>query len=182
MKRVADYSAFAKTITVVILSLALIAICLLSFNYYKDVQAEEALAKRSAIPASETASVAEMLENLGISHSVSEPKIEVTVSKITDKIHTYSTGDISLYKNFNRQIATIALNPLDSTLSKDDAFNIANVRVEWQKGQSTIRLEGDADGWKTITWKSPERVLTEEIQNHPKNFTLKMAENHKFSA
>ncbi len=152
-----------------------------AFGHYKDVQAEKSLAERSAIPKTEITSVTKMVKNLGHRNDL---QISVLVCKtINDTSRVYADKDIDHSTNIERQIALIALNPLDSALCEDDIYNIVGVEASWTMDEEVkITLKGDNAGWETVSWVSPNYGIESAIPNHPAQFSITQAENFKFEA
>lgn len=180
MKKTND-RAQKNTTTAMTLLLAFFLVGLIAFGYFKDVQAEENLAAHSAIPSDEVASTAGMLENLKIPYFM-KPTVKILVNKVDDDGEriTYKVVQLDVEKNFERQVAAVALRPFsDEALLEEDTFHIANVTVEWKNETGrTITLNGDPSGWNIIEL---DHSLAEDISNR-RSITIKEAENYKFKA
>ncbi len=170
-----------KVLIAFFVTIAVLLTAFTVFGYHKDNKAEESLAERSAIPKAEIKTVSRMIKGL-MPEQYIEPKITVLVCKSTEESRTYASKDIIYDKNIERQIALIALNPLENPICDNDVFNIKDVEVSWFMGQIKITLKGDSKGWNTISWVSENYSLESELPDHPVFFTAEQAENFKFKA
>lgn len=168
-------SSKKRIVVAVVLAIAFIG-TLVGFGAYKDVQAAENLAERSAIPKEETEAVSKMIEDLG-----SKPWLnpDITVSAGNGEIRAYA--EVSPKRNVYRQIALIALNPLASSLLEENAYHLTGVEVKWENDGKTITLKGDLQGWNTIEWETENYKLSEIIPSESE-MTIEQAENYVFQS